>query len=110
MTERGQWFIIDNSFNLHEAETIHPGTADQDNLKVQAFFNGIKKFEGFTPEFVVNSLGQNSQNLENYAVHLKAHVESVQVLGNEVKTWRNIGEKLLKAVERLEKNNTQKDL
>lgn len=30
---------------------------DKDNLKVQAFFNGIKKFEGFTPEFVVNSLG-----------------------------------------------------
>lgn len=82
--EKGQWFIIDNSFNLNEAETIHPQTADKDNIKVQAFFNGIKKFEGFTPEFVVNSIGQNAQNLESYAIHLKAHVESVQKLGDAV--------------------------
>lgn len=98
--EKGQWFIIDNSFNLHEAETIHPETADQDNLKVQAFFNGIKKFEGFTPEFVVNSIGQTNQNLENYAVHLKSHVESVQKLGTAV-------EELVKQVKEL---NKTKDL
>ncbi|MGC9445400.1 MAG: hypothetical protein ACP5E9_10825, partial [Candidatus Methanospirareceae archaeon] len=29
------WFVIDNSFNLHEAETVHPRTADSDNAKVQ---------------------------------------------------------------------------
>ena len=97
--ERGQWFIIDNSFNLHEAETIHPQTAEQDNIKIQNFFNGIKKFEGFTPEFVVNSIGQTNQNLENYAIHLKSHVESVQKLGDAV-------QKLVQKVDEL--NNTQK--
>ncbi|KKK51923.1 hypothetical protein LCGC14_3110090, partial [marine sediment metagenome] len=25
-TEQGLWFIIDNSYNLHEAETVHPDT------------------------------------------------------------------------------------
>ena len=83
-TEAGLWFTIDNSFNLHEAETTHPKTADVDNKKVQDFFNGIKKFEGFTPEFLVNSIGQNAVNLDNYAKHLTAHVESVKQLGTAV--------------------------
>jgi hypothetical protein len=83
-TDRGLWFIIDNSFNLHEAETLHPQTADTDNKKVQDFFNGIKKYEGFTPEFLVNTIGQNAVNMDNYAKHLQAHVESVQKLGTAV--------------------------
>jgi len=84
------WFIIDNSFNLHEAETVHPATADTDNLKVQKFFNGIKKYEGFTPEMLVNGIGQNAQNLNNYAKHLEAHVESVRELGSSVKELTKI--------------------
>jgi len=97
------WFIIDNSFNLHEAETIHPQTADKDNKKVQDFFNGIKRYEGFTPEFVINSIGQNTANLDNYAKHLKAHVESVQTLGEQTK-------KLVEEVGRLNKIIEKKDL
>ncbi|MFH1592173.1 MAG: helix-turn-helix domain-containing protein [Candidatus Woesearchaeota archaeon] len=38
----GLWFIIDNSYNLHEAETVHPRDADIDNEKVQDFFNSLK--------------------------------------------------------------------
>jgi hypothetical protein len=101
----GLWFIIDNSFNLHEAETVHPVTADGDNKKVQDFFNGVKALEGFTPQFVVNSIGQSvqqniqlSQNLEQYAIHLKAHVESVQKLGVGV-------EELVKVVKELKNGN-----
>jgi hypothetical protein len=94
----GLWFIIDNSFNLHEAETVHPVTADGDNKKVQDFFNGVKQYEGFTPQFVINSIGQNAANLENYAVHLKSHVESVQKLGVAV-------EELTKVVKELKNGN-----
>lgn len=39
---QGLWFIIDNSFNLHEAEAIHPKTALEDIEKVQDFFNELK--------------------------------------------------------------------
>lgn len=94
--EKGQWFIIDNSFNLHEAETIHPQTADQDNLKVQNFFNGIKKFEGFTPEFVVNSLGRVMKTQEMFAQNIESHVSAIQKLGTAV-------EKLTQKVEELNK-------
>jgi len=38
----GLWFLIDNSYNLKEAETVHPKTADLDNEKVQNFFNSLK--------------------------------------------------------------------
>lgn len=95
---KGLWLLIDNSFNLHETETVHPETADIDNLRVQNFFNGLKETPGFTPQFVTNALGQQAKNLEDYAVHLKAHVESVVKLGQGV-------EELTKVIKRLEEGN-----
>jgi hypothetical protein len=38
----GIWFVIDNSYNLKEAETVNPKDADIDNEKVQNFFNSLK--------------------------------------------------------------------
>ena len=37
------WFTVDNSFNLHEAETQHPDTAQQDMSDVvRPFFNDLR--------------------------------------------------------------------
>ncbi len=36
------WFLIDNSYNLHEAETVHPETAKPDMEKVVSHFNDIR--------------------------------------------------------------------
>lgn len=36
------WFLIDNSFNLHEAETVHPDSSKFDMEKVKAYFNDIR--------------------------------------------------------------------
>ena len=36
------WFSIDNSWDLNEAETLHPGTAKQDMRNVKRFFNDIR--------------------------------------------------------------------
>jgi len=37
------WFLIDNSFNLHEAETVHPETAQKDMGDViRPFFNDLR--------------------------------------------------------------------
>ena len=41
--DSGLWFVIDNSFNLHEAETPHSKTGLSDNEKVQNFFNSLKQ-------------------------------------------------------------------
>lgn len=59
---QGVWFIIDNSFNLHEAETIHPKTAEEDNEKVRVFFNAIK--EGFSAKEVTSELSELQQILK----------------------------------------------
>jgi hypothetical protein len=58
-TAKGAWFLIDNSYNMNEAETVHPTTAMTDNTKVQSFFNGLKEqriIQGerpYTPGFVL---------------------------------------------------------
>lgn len=36
------WFMIDNSFNLHEMETVHPETSKQDMENVLKFFNDLR--------------------------------------------------------------------
>ena len=36
------WFLIDNSFNLNEAEAVHPQTAKPDIEKVTSYFNDIR--------------------------------------------------------------------
>jgi len=39
------WFLIDNSLNLNEAETVHPGTAKSDMGEViKPFFNDLREF------------------------------------------------------------------
>jgi hypothetical protein len=39
------WFLIDKSFNIYEAETLHPNTSKQDMGKVRDFFNDIRDKE-----------------------------------------------------------------
>lgn len=90
----GLWFIIDNSFNLNEAETVHPETAVDDNVKVQNFFNGLKIAENYTPQIMMQAVTQNAENLNNYAVHLKSHVKSVKLLGSGVKELNKLIKKL----------------
>jgi len=82
---KGLWFTIDNSFNLNEAETLHPVDSPEDCTKVQNFFNGVEQVPNYTPNFVMSAINLNAQNHANYAQNLKAHVESVKALGEGVK-------------------------
>ncbi len=82
--EKGLWFLIDDSFNLAEAETVHKDTAVTDNQKVQNFFNGIQKFERFTPEFIVDSIARVSANQELFANNIQTHIKAIQDLGTAV--------------------------
>jgi hypothetical protein len=94
--EKGRWFEIDNSFNLHEAETIHPKTSEQDNKKVQDFFNGIKQYEGFTPMFLIESMGKITKNQLMFDANMQSHIKAVQDLGKGV-------QELTKIIKELEK-------
>lgn len=84
--ENGLWFVIDNSFNFEEAETISPKTALTDNLGIQKYFNEHKEtnFE-VTPKFILNSFNLLIQDRAYWAEHQKSHVEAIQTLSSEVK-------------------------
>ena len=98
-SEDGLWFVIDNSYSLNEAETVHPVTAVDDNTKVQNYFNGLKATENYTPQIMMKAVTQNAENLNNYAVHLKSHVKSVKLLGSGVKRLNKLIKKLDKKLE-----------
>lgn len=83
---KGYWFIIDNSFNLNEAETIHPETALIDSIGIQKYFNEHKdtKFE-VTPKFVLNMMNGIQQNQLTFAENMESHIEAIQNLSKQVK-------------------------
>lgn len=108
--DKGLWFLIDNSYNLNESETLHPKTAVEDNQKVQNFFNGLKEQRGYTPAFVVTSIARNSENLGllmreqvAYAQNIQSHIKSIQQLGAGVETQNKIMSELLQAVKEIRK-------
>lgn len=82
------WLWIDDSKGLSELETNDPKI----NREVQNWWNDNKKHNfQVTPTFLMetmnqqsNMIGQNAMNLNNYSVHLKAHVDSVKQLGASV--------------------------
>lgn len=90
-TGKGLWFLIDNSYNLHEAETVHPSTAMSDNRKVQDFFNGVKA-TGITPETLLelqNRVTENqmsiTENQTMFAANMASHIAAVQSLSDGVR-------------------------
>lgn len=100
--ESGLWFLIDNSFNLHEAETVNPKTSDADMDKhVLPFFNGLKEVEGFTPQFVLESLGRLTSNFEYHSENMRSHVKAVQDLGSGVTKFNEKLGELTKVVKEL---------
>ncbi|HDS45305.1 MAG TPA: ArsR family transcriptional regulator [Methanomicrobia archaeon] len=78
-TTKGLWFVIDNSFNLHEAETVHAETADLDNLKVQDFFNSLKEYP-ITTDFVLRAMNGIQQNQVLFAENIHSHIRAIQDL------------------------------
>lgn len=100
------WFEIDNSWNMKEMETKHPETAKHDMTKVQKQVNCWRDDDPPTQselatslQGVINTVSMQAQNIDQYAIHLKSHVESVQKLGSAV-------EELTKVVKEMKNERT----
>jgi DNA-binding transcriptional ArsR family regulator len=87
------WFVIDNSFNLHEAETVHPRTADSDNAKVQNFFNSLKECP-VTTDALLAAIAGVTQNQLVFAENVSAHIQAVRELGQGVREMNQLLAKL----------------
>ena len=92
-SDKGLWFVIDNSFNLHEAETVHPETADTDNIKVQNFFNSLKE-QPLTTGFILEVMHGIQQNQLVFAQNMSSHIKVIKDLGNGVNELASIFEEL----------------
>ena len=92
-SDKGLWFVIDNSFNLHEAETVHPETADTDSAKVQNFFNSLKE-QPLTTGFILNVMHGIQQNQLVFAQNMSSHIKVIKDLGNGVNELSSILDEL----------------
>lgn len=90
------WFVIDNSYNLHEAETIHKDTSLIDNIGIQKYLNSHKRTKyKVTPEIVLEMItGQGKvmdgiqQNQIMFAENMNSHIKAVQDLSKGVNELR----------------------
>ncbi len=98
------WFTIDKSWNVNEAETVHPDTAQRDMQEsVQPFFNDLREITGYTPQFVMKSLNELIEDRKYYAENLKSHVWAIKQLGTGISD-------LNKQVKKLKSKLSQKKL
>ena len=104
--DKGLWFLIDNSYNLHESETVHPRTSDEDmDSSIVPFFNSLKETKGFTTSFVLEALEKQtklSKNIQQnqliFAENMKSHIGAIKDLGLGVR-------KLTKVVSNIKEEN-----
>jgi len=92
------WFLIDNSFNLDEAEAVHPQTGTTDVKRVQDFFNGVKA-TGITPSFILEAMNGIQGNQAVFAENTESHIAAIQDLSAGVQTFNSLLEKLFKKLE-----------
>ena len=95
-TDKGVWFLIDNSFNMNEAETVHPTTAMTDNDKVKGFFNGLKDIPAqqgapsYTPASVLQMIAGVTANQMAFAENIESHITAIQDLGAGVRDMNTL--------------------
>jgi len=86
---KGLWMLIDNSFNLHETETVMAKEAVLDNEGIQKYFNSHKATDfKVTPEFILNCFNQNNTSMDKligvqgvFADNLKSHIKAIKEIG-----------------------------
>jgi biotin operon repressor len=69
------WFMIDNSFNLHEAETVHTETARDDMDKIRKHFNDLRDNPHFRLSEVSKYMVYTTQQMSELASGLNVLVK-----------------------------------
>jgi hypothetical protein len=82
------WLVIDNSFNLHELETLHPKTALPDMRDIVApYFNDMRQNPHYLPSSTkayIDGLKENQDIILNtqkeYAYAIKEHLNAIRTI------------------------------
>ena len=109
------WLWIDNSYGMHETETGHKDTADDDSRKIQNHLNSVrdtgetmytvrelKESQEFVMSAMVGIQGNQQSitgNQITMAENTESHIAAIQDLGAGVKTFNTLLEKLFRKLE-----------
>lgn len=75
------WGLLDNSFNLHECETVHPETSKNDMQAVVApFFNDLRDKQPPKASELSTAIWQTQQQLSQLAESQKLMITTFQTL------------------------------
>jgi len=101
--KNGLWFTIDNSYNLHEAETLHPETALIDSIGLQNYLNSHKDTNWkVTPQFLLESINQVTNNQLMFAKNLESHVKAM----NDISESNKLLQETIKELKEIIKHET----
>ena len=78
------WFLIDNSFNLHEAETTHPGTARQDIDIIRPFFNDLRDNKPALVSELQGIVFSNTKAIQSYGLNSEIYNNSINALTEQM--------------------------
>jgi len=105
------WLIADKSWNINELETIHPREAQVDMQEaVQPFFNSLRKNKGYTPQLILDVMGDLIKDRAFYAREHRSHVASIRTLGKQVNVLGKEVGMVAKGVKVLNNRLSQKNL
>jgi len=84
------WFKIDNSWQLNEAETLHPATSKQDMSSVKRFFNDVRDNNPPTVSELTGIISGFVVAQENYAENIAAHIDAIKELGAGIREFNKL--------------------
>lgn len=96
--DKGLWFLIDNSFNLHELEIIQnregPQKAVDRNEGMQQWVKQMDETNyEVTPKFILTAMNGIQQNQAVFAENMVSHVKAIQDLANAVNELKEVVKK-----------------
>lgn len=101
-TDEGKlWFVIDNSFNLHEAETQGKTSKQDMDEVVRPFFNDLRDNSPPVPSTIWNVLAQNieisssnAQAIQAYATIPEKYNDSINALNEQIQLHLGVMHKI----------------
>ena len=98
------WFLIDNSFNLHEAETLHPQSSKHDMADtVRPFFNDLRDNNPPLISQVWQFAAENTKAINNYASIPEIYNTSINSLTEQIQLHLNVMHNMNKGIKGLNK-------
>lgn len=79
------WFLIDNSWNLNEAETVHPQRSKHDMERLKDFFNDLREKDVPNMSGVMVIIDKLVSSHAMYAENITSHIWAIKTLSESVK-------------------------